>query len=155
MKNAPAPVKFFDWKLYTHLAGLFFLMAAMISMGVETLDQRLYYTGAEAREFFARLSAQSAANYRLVVSLDFAFIALYTFTLVLAFARLYARPLLYWLAVAPGIFDLIETGSIFHILNFGETFPVLSWLGVATALKWASTAVVTGMLVRGALRRAR
>ncbi|MGE3260277.1 MAG: hypothetical protein AB7K68_00715 [Bacteriovoracia bacterium] len=146
--------KFFDVKMIALLIGLVFLLAAMAALGAPSLDKRLYYTGLEAREFFSRLSAQDAANYRLNEIIDLGFILLYTFTLVLTFVRLYPRSkLLYWIAFAPAVFDLIETGSILHVLNFGETFPVLSWLGAATFLKWASTVVALGLILRGGLRR--
>jgi hypothetical protein len=150
-----ATQKFFDLKMLLLLGSLVFLLLAMLALGAPSLDQRLYYTGLEARKFFAHISLQDAANYRLTEMIDFAFIGLYTCTLVLSFSRLHSRsPLLYWIAFAPGVFDLIETGTILHILNFGETFPATDWLGVATFLKWMSGAVAIGLLIRGAIRRA-
>ncbi|MGZ3692641.1 MAG: hypothetical protein ACXWQO_00105 [Bdellovibrionota bacterium] len=149
------PQKFFDIKMYFLLGGMAFLLLAMLALGAPSLDSRLYYTGQEARQFFAHISAQDAANYRLNEIIDFVFIGVYTFTLVLSFSRLHSRsPLLYWIAFAPGVFDLIETGSILHILNFGETFPVTGWLGVATFLKWMSALVAVGLLIRGAMKKA-
>lgn len=148
-------MKLFDWKMIFLCAAMFLLVASMLALGAPSLDKRLYYTGLEARAFFAKLSLQDAANYRLTEILDLVFIALYSFALVLGFTRLYPRKMiLLWLAFAPGVFDIIETGTILHILNFGETFPATDWLGVATFLKWASAVVALGMIVRGALRRA-
>jgi hypothetical protein len=124
-----------------------------------TLDARLAYTPAGAREFLGGLDDSARAVYRLVASVDFAFIVVYTTALVMwvrflrnrAALPAKAHPIL---AVVPGLFDLAETGSIFAMLSDPAGAPaVLAWIAaIATPLKWLTGLGVFALVVWGEVR---
>jgi hypothetical protein len=123
-----------------------------------TLDARLVYTPAGARDFIAGLDASSGAIYRLVEAVDLAFIVVYTTAFVtwVRFLRnraalpVRAYPVL---AVVPGIFDLAETTAIFMMLSDDAAPAVLAIVAaVATPLKWLSGAALFALLFWGEVR---
>jgi hypothetical protein len=123
-----------------------------------TLDGRIVYTPSGAREFLAGLDESSRAVYRLVATVDFAFILVYTTALVtwVRFLRnraalpVRAHPIL---AVVPGLFDVAETTAIVLMLSDSAALGALSWLAaVATPLKWLSGAAVLALVGWGEVR---
>src|SRR5215207_2347275 len=99
-----------------------------------TLDARILYTPAGAREFLIGLDDSSRAIYRLVATVDFGFIVVYSTLLVMWIRFLRNRAALPAklhpiLALLPGLFDLAETASIFVMLGDPEHAPApLPWV---------------------------
>lgn len=124
-----------------------------------TLDARIFYTPSGARAFLSELDESGRAVYRLVASVDFAFIVVYTSALVtwVRFLRnraalpSKAHPIL---ALIPGLFDLAETGSIFAMLSDPTGAPaVLAWVAaIATPIKWLTGLGVLAIVVWGEVR---
>lgn len=129
---------FLDRKIRILLIAMIVIFAAMAFSGpAEVLDIHLYYTGDQARTFFANLSAEQIQSYIITALLDLCFIAFYTAALVRSL-RISFDHRFSFLGLAPGIFDLIETIGILRALWTSEFASYFDFLGVITFLKWIS-----------------
>ena len=132
-----------------------FLLLSTPEAGV--LDTRLFYTPATALEFIGGLDDTGRAVYRLFCTFDFAFIVIYTLTLItwVRFVRNRAasprwiHPIF---AIFPALFDLGETVSAFILLD-DPTQTTLAWVAsVCTPLKWLSGITIGAVILRGEIR---
>lgn len=146
----------FDGKLRALLALILLIVAAMSAFGPrESLDAKLYYSGAEARALFARQEPAEARRYFGNELGDLVLIAVYTAALVIALRR--ARgpgAAVLSLALAPGLFDLVETSLVLRALSQPESDWFLDGLGAVTLLKWICAVFALAALAPSLLRRA-
>ena len=123
----------------------------------DSLDERLYYSGSEARALLQRLTPEQLKAYFHNEILDLCLVASYTAALLRIFGKLY--PNLRWpcaLALTLGSADLIETVAIMVVLKSALALSVFDWLGWVTLVKWVlAAAAVAPLIWRGAasLRR--
>lgn len=122
---------------------LFAFVGAMQMWGTDQiLDSRFFYTSTEASSFFANLSVEKTKAYVRNEIFDLGLIVTYTFLLITLLRRF--RPLqarIWVLALLPGAFDSVETGTIISIL-LGVIAKPPFWLGFVTSLKWISGGLI-------------
>jgi hypothetical protein len=138
-----------------YLFGLIFLLFLLMSVfgPSVSLDTKLYYSGNEARALLENLGEAGRRSYFLNEWIDLAFIATYTCAFVLGLRRVW--PGRRWstiLAIAPGVFDYIETISVLLILRLAIPLSWLDWLGTITLIKWLIGTVAVIFWIMGALR---
>lgn len=116
----------------------------------DVLDIRFFYTSSQANNYLRGLNDFKARSYLFKETLDLLFFTTYSLLFFLLARRFYFRKA--WLALLPGLFDLIETTTIiFLLINRTQESPV--WLGYATCLKWTSGFVVGAAIVAGFIKR--
>jgi hypothetical protein len=144
--------KFFDRKMSALLLFMALILAGMIGFGPkETLDMKYFYTGDQARALLRSFSESQSQLYFVNELFDLVFIGTYTTALVIAMKRLFpGHKLTAWLSVAPGAFDLVETGTIIYALKTPGSQQYFDWLGFATCLKWTTGAIAVAALLWGA-----
>jgi len=122
----------------------------------ETLDPKFYYTGQQARDFFAGQSPVQAYKYLHNELFDLGFLCSYTILLFLLYRRVFtADSYVTLIAFLPGIFDLVETSTIIQVLlkRFVDEAP--TWLGITTCLKWSTAGVAILFLAFGFVKHRR
>jgi hypothetical protein len=106
----------------------------------ESLDIRFYYSADEAKSFFQNLSPSETRAYLQNEFFDVGFFVTYSFLLFCWFQRVYrAYPRHSFIALIPGMFDLVETSVIIAVL-VGLIKEPPTWLGMTTCLKWTTGA---------------
>jgi hypothetical protein len=135
----------FDKKLLSFIFLILLLDLAMMTFGPrDSLDKKLYYTGAQARVFFAGLDGEQLRKYFVNELFDFMLIFSYTGALLIGLRRVYSNHLVATaLALAPGLCDLIETSGIMYSLVQSGPHEFFEWLGVFTFLKWTLGGIAT------------
>ena len=104
----------------------------------QILDERFYYSGAEARALFQGYSEGEVRRYFFNELLDLALIATYSWgLLILLHHKFPGSPLLAKLSLLTGLMDLTETLSVIGLLTGLMPMGVLDGLGIITALKWS------------------
>ena len=113
-----------------------------------SLDSQIYYSGEEARVYLKGLTDGQSFSYFVNQFWDLLFIFLYSalgyFSVKKLFSTIKMAP---WLALIPGVFDLIETTSILFILKLGDAINALDALGVVTLLKWCSGGLLAVLII--------
>jgi|GEM_PF-3653894 len=118
------------------LVVLYCAMASLMSAS-DILDARFYYSAREATGFFAALEPPQNKIYLEHELLDLVFLSSYTALFGTLAKRVFPNSSsLQFFAFAPGLFDLIETGSIMAILLGSSPGIFVGWLGVVTCCKW-------------------
>lgn len=113
----------------------------------DSLDAHIYYTGEEARSFLKGLGEGQAYFYFINELLDLLFIILYSTLAFFSVKKLFNTfAMAPWIALIPGVLDLIETTTILFILKLGDTLTVLDNLGIITFLKWTSGATLVFLI---------
>ena len=127
-------------KIALNVGALLGVLLLMKILGPEdSLDSHIYYTGEQARGFLKGLGSGQSQSYFVNELLDILFIILYSLLAFFSVKRLYKTfAMAPWVALIPGVLDLIETTTILFILNVGDTLNLLHSLGLVTALKWGS-----------------
>lgn len=125
--------------------------------GLNILDVRPWYSGAEAESYFEALGALGRAQYVAHQWVDVFFMGTYTLLFTLLCRRYHAPSWLRRMAFAPGIADALETFGILAVLG---AYPQVSHgayvaLGVFSALKWLAFAAFVLGCGRVAWRRKR
>lgn len=140
---------FFDLKMKLLILALALLTGLLMFIGPGgALDTRLFYTAAEAQEFFAQLLPLEVFNYFRTECIDLVFyIPVYSCILWIALKRLYPHKSWHKYSVAVAIFDVYETLNILLFLSLEKPLP--SYLGFVTCAKWISTAVFLALISRG------
>jgi hypothetical protein len=146
---------FFDKKTTALSLILLVLLGIMMSLGAHnTLDARLYYSAQEARDLFVVMTAPEREAYFKTEIFDLLFICSYTALFIVLFGKLFPRNLFFlYLAIVPGLCDLIETSAILYALKFAEPLYAFDWLGIFTWLKWVIGAAVVIFLIVMCRRR--
>ena len=131
-------MNFFDRVTLSLLGGAALLIGLMVGLDLpESLDEKLYYSGSEARAVLQRLDAAQLETYFHNQLLDLCLVACYTGALLRICAKLYpARRWPLALAVALGSADLLETVAIMSVLKSVIAPTILKWLGWVTFVKW-------------------
>ncbi len=121
---------------------LFLLLACvgipMLMIGPpHSLDVRLYYSHAEAMQWFDSLIYDEKTNYLINECLDLIYIAVYTGIFLILNGK--------W-GVIPGIIDLMETIPIILFLKNGNELP--EYLGIISMAKWIAGVVFIVLSVK-------
>lgn len=133
------PPKYFDFRITALWAIFLIFIITFIKLGSnDTLDSRLYYTGAEAARFFNTLSNKDVFHYLMTELFDLGFIFIYTAILFLSLKRVFYKvPKLKYFAFIPAAFDLFETKAMIEcLMNNAHIGKQYYWLGYATLFKW-------------------
>jgi hypothetical protein len=118
-----------------------FYMIYLMTQGLtETLDQKLYYSGDDARALWLSFSNWHLQTYFANEIADLFLIASYSSLFYITLRKVSKSPEYLLVALIPGFFDLIETLSVMLILKFPEYGQILNWLGTVTLFKWNSGA---------------
>lgn len=147
--------KFFDKKTIALFVILATLLGIMMSLQVYgSLDGRLYYSAQEARDLFVLMTSPERQAYFKTEIVDLFFILTYTAIFIVTFGKLFPRNLFFlYLAIIPGLCDLIETSVILYALKYSEPLYAFDWLGIFTWLKWVIGAGVVIFLFVMSRRR--
>lgn len=138
-----------------YLIGLVLIFVSMLVFGSgEMLDTHFFYSGEYAWAFFTSLSEEARHAYLRTNLLDFLFIHFYSSLAFHEFSKL-LKSKARFVALVPGFFDLMETGTIFRILWSGMIPSDLTALGYMTAAKWTSGAILILVYLGLLLRRRR
>lgn len=101
------------------------------------LDGRLFYTGAEANDFLNGLSLVDRGFYLYGELVDLWFLTNYSWLLFLGFRYfLSSGSRLIFLALVPGLLDLLETTAILVFLIKGQAKISLAVLSLISLFKW-------------------
>jgi hypothetical protein len=142
---------FFDKKFFSLLGVTAVLGISILLFGpAETLDKKLYYTGAEARLLLDLMGPQLRSIYQLTEILDLCFTLSYSVFYFQCFSKLFgANSLIRFSGLVTGILDLLETGTILFILRSESNYQILDWLGSVTLMKWISTLIIVSVFILG------
>lgn len=142
------------------LVALFSTILVLLSGDLPILDSRIAYPAASVPDILAEMGEAGRAEYRLVALLDCGFLVVYGWLLVtwVRFLKLrhgLPKRMPAALALAPSLFDAIETGSVLRLLSrFPEDDPTFAWAAsFATPLKWFALTVVVITLVVGEITK--
>ncbi len=105
------------------------------------LDTRLYYSGAEAREFLNQLNSSDYLTYQMISALDLIFLGAYTLIICL-FLRIWFSEKAMLFGLIPGVFDFLETSGILYALTTTPQQQYFDYLGAVTFLKWSALLIV-------------
>lgn len=111
-----------------------------------TLDERLFYSGIEARFYLDTLSDSEMRAYLFNELADLVLIGLYSSLLFLSLRHHFPKRVgLHGFAFIPGFFDLIETCGILYALTFEGSHAYLDNWGAITLMKWLTGIVAMGL----------
>lgn len=135
-------------KLRWHIVVTCVLWAAVAMLApAGALDGKLFYTPEQAISTFAAYTPEQWAAYFWMSCVDLIFIGVYTSLLVRVGKRLKTPRVLMW---APGVLDLIETGTLMAV-HLGARGLLELPLGFVTLAKWAVSAVAISAVALSAL----
>jgi len=133
----------FDVKMIVVLVTCGLLVSIMSRLSPPgNLDVRLFYSNLDGNFFLRGLAPEALNNYRFTEYLDLFFIFNYTQAMLLTLRRRRPESLIWLIALVPGVFDLVETGTIIAALHRNPPFLPVPNLGMFTCLKWVSIAGV-------------
>lgn len=143
--------------MYGQLISLGAMMAfgyLMSQQGItNNLDVRKFYWGSEAISYLLSLTPDESQRYLTKEYFDLFFILSFSSLFFLLMVRFFPRIKYLWLlALLPGFFDLIETGTIISLLMTQKYPRPLDWLGLVTAVKWLLAYLVMIIIVVGGLK---
>lgn len=145
------PPKYFDFRMISLWAIFAIIMTIMIKIGSKnTLDSRLFYSGAEATQYLSSLNDRDVYRYLVTEFFDMSFIVTYASTLYLTLKRVFfINQKIKYLAFFPAAFDFVETQSIILFLTNGTNFSSsIKWLGYVTLFKWISLVLLTLVIMK-------
>lgn len=111
----------------------------------QTLDNKFFYDGLEASNFFQGLSDEVQRIYFRKELIDLVYMLVYGILFAMSLRKLNFR----WpqVGLIPLLFDSVETNSILILLTTKAFTIDLAWLGWVTLFKWLSAIAVVVLII--------